>query len=119
MREPVAELLEGYERELLRPAVRRSPERLRELLHAEFREFGASGRVWTLSEILEELASETPGHLLLDEVRARRVGEEAWLLTYRSRREGPEGTRESLRSSLWVRVDDRWQMLFHQGTVVP
>jgi catechol 2,3-dioxygenase-like lactoylglutathione lyase family enzyme len=26
---------------------------------------------------------------------------------------------ESLRSSLWVMRDGRWQMLFHQGTTIP
>lgn len=40
------------ERALLDTDVRLSPERLRELLHPSFMEFGASGTVWTLESVL-------------------------------------------------------------------
>ncbi|PIO97149.1 hypothetical protein [Pleomorphomonas carboxyditropha] len=43
------------------------------------------------------------------------------LVTYRSIRRHPGGGTEktTLRSSSWKLVDGRWQMLFHQGTVIP
>ena len=45
------------------------------------------------------------------------VAEGIALVTYRSERTEPNGeTSEALRSSLWVRRDQRWQMVFHQGT---
>jgi hypothetical protein len=37
------------ERSLLTRPVRSDPDAVRRLLHPEFREFGASGRVWTAS----------------------------------------------------------------------
>jgi hypothetical protein len=41
------------------------------------------------------------------------------LVTYRAgRQHGSEASSEaSLRSSIWKRIDGRWQMLFHQSTV--
>jgi hypothetical protein len=88
--------------------------RLESLLAADFVEFGASGRVWSRSEILEELAGAGERTLTLTEAVCRPLGADAALLTYRI-----PGQRESLRSSLWARRDGRWQMFFHQGTLVP
>jgi hypothetical protein len=38
------------------------------------------------------------------------------LVTYFSRTTDEAGSRAALRSSIWKRDGDRWQMLFHQGT---
>ncbi|WP_370626547.1 DUF4440 domain-containing protein [Streptomyces sp. NBRC 110035] len=46
------------ELKLLDPEVRRSPERVGELLHPEFVEIGASGRVWDRDAIIALLAGE-------------------------------------------------------------
>jgi hypothetical protein len=102
------------ERRLLRLGPTCPRECVEALLAADFSEFGASGRVWTRAAILEEL--EQCGERS-DEVRdviCRRLGDDAALLTYRI-----PAPRESLRSSIWVQRDGRWQMLFHQGTLVP
>src|SRR4051794_30674438 len=52
---PAAEIdrVIGGELALLDPAVRRDPARVRAVLHPEFTEFGASGRVWNRSSIVE------------------------------------------------------------------
>jgi hypothetical protein len=99
---------------LLRPEVRRDPDRLRALLHPDFVEFGASGRVWDRTSIagvtrgVEEAITAT-------DVTPRRLGTDAVLLTYRSQTAG----RQALRSSTWVRADGEWLLLFHQGTPIP
>jgi ribonuclease HI len=51
---------EGVQRELmlLDPAVRADPRKVRELLHPEFLEFGASGRRWDLEAVAEALAAD-------------------------------------------------------------
>jgi hypothetical protein len=84
------------------------------LLAADFVEFGASGRVWDRAAILEELELPRERSFTLTDAACRPLGADAALLTYRI-----PGRRESLRSSLWARRDGRWQMLFHQGTLVP
>jgi hypothetical protein len=59
MRQRYGEAMDGepgrvvaLELELLRPEARSSAERLAELLHPEFTEFGASGRRWQLEDII-------------------------------------------------------------------
>jgi len=46
------------------------------------------------------------------------LSEGVTLVTYRSVKRDPVGGREMqpLRSSIWKLIDDRWQMVFHQGT---
>lgn len=106
------------ERELLRPEVRSQPDRVKALLHPDFREFGASGAVWTAATIAEHLAAHqerTGEPVELEEPTATDLGPDSILLTYRA----AAGRHHSLRSSVWVRHDDSWRMLFHQGTYRP
>lgn len=42
---------------LLDPRTRRSPERVAELLHPDFTEFGASGRAWDRASMLAAIAT--------------------------------------------------------------
>ena len=123
--------LRALEEALLTPALRRDPRRLATLLADDFREFGSSGRIWTKAETLEGLLTETPIQLQLKDFEAKPLAPEAVLVTYRVQRETlaatpvPEGLEDvarpapSLRSSLWVQREGRWQMLFHQGTPAP
>ncbi len=116
--------LRALEEALLTPAVRRDKVPLADLLCEEFREFGSSGRVWTRAEILESLSTEQPVPFRLEAFKATPIAPEAVLLTYRVQREAaspeaPEASArapQSLRSSLWIQREGRWQMLFHQGT---
>jgi len=115
-----AQELEALERSLLTGAVRKDPAAVRALLAEEFREFGASGRTYTREAIVAELWTEPPVDLAMVDFRAEPVSEEIVLVTYRSSRsEAGHAVRVALRSSLWVRREGRWQMVFHQGTVVP
>ena len=104
----------ALERELLTTTCRSSRERVEALLHPEFREHGASGRIWTRQDVLDEL----PAAPAVDGVGvgfdSRDLAPGVLLLTYRI-----EGGRPSTRSSIWVHADGRWQMLFHQGTLIP
>jgi hypothetical protein len=114
------EELEALERALLTGTVRTDAAALDALLAEEFREFGASGRTYTKNEIVEALRVESSVVLALKDFRAERIGEGIVLVTYRSSRsEVGHATRHALRSSIWVRRDGRWQIVFHQGTVVP
>jgi hypothetical protein len=103
---------------LLDPAVRASPARVLALLHPDFLEFGASGQTWDSPGVVAALtqAGSSP-----DEPPARvadlvcdRLAADVWLLTFSVHRQ----ERVSLRSSIWVRDDERgWLLRFHQGTV--
>jgi hypothetical protein len=98
-----AALLRRLEEELLNPEFRRSPDQVGALLSDDFVEFGSSGGVYNKQQVIEALEQEGPGVILV---------------TYRTIQEGgPETTQKSrLRSSIWKLIEDRWQMVFHQGT---
>ncbi|CAI9407255.1 ribonuclease HI family protein [Aestuariimicrobium sp. T2.26MG-19.2B] len=103
----------ALERRLLDPSVRTDPDALAHLLHPEFVEHGASGRVVTRNRALAGLASVglTPRIDLLGvtEYAPGLVGLR-WTLGL--------GHRTSLRFSLWQRTSSGWQVRFHQGTPV-
>jgi len=104
------------EEQLLGADVRRSPAELAALLDDDFVEIGASGRRYDKRGVIAALLAEaTPRRATLTEFAAREVAPDVVLATYRVL---PEGAPASLRCSLWRRRDDRWQLLFHQGTPV-
>jgi len=98
---------------LLRAAVRRDPQRVLELLHPDFAEFGSSGRVWDRLSITAATA-DSPRDIEATGMQARRLGPDAFLVTYTSH----DGARHALRSSTWIREGGQWLLLFHQGTVL-
>ncbi len=119
MSESVRATLLALEEELLSPQVRASEARLNELLADDFVEFGSSGRIYDKPCIIRELgesgfvADFEIGDFCLVMSRA-----DSALVTYRceARSDGGNVIRKSNRSSLWRLVDDRWQLVFHQGT---
>ena len=100
------------ELQLLDPGVRARPELTAELLHDDFTEFGASGRVWDKPSIVAAMAADPGAGAAAQAMRGITLGPDVVLLTYRL--DGVE--RPSLRSSVWVRAEGRWVLLFHQGT---
>jgi hypothetical protein len=116
----VKEKLQQLEQHLLTSTTRHHAAELSSLLAEEFREFGSSGRAFSKAEIISELQSEASVPLSLKSFEAYPVSDHAFLVTFRAVKEVPGlPPAESLRSSLWIYRDGRWQMLFHQGTRVP
>lgn len=119
------ELFQSLEQQLHRPEFRTSHQTVSALLADDFIEFGSSGRVYDKSITVEALAEEavsdnSPVPEVYD-FTVKSISSDAVLVTYRSRRQ-PTATwegRQTLRSSIWKMIDGRWQMLFHQGTVIP
>jgi hypothetical protein len=115
VRTPAVEAAVQGELRLLRPEVRSSPQLLAKLLHPEFREFGASGRYWDRTSIIESLlAGEEPGPrpVVVSRMEGVQLAPDAVHLTFDTESNG----RRAHRSSLWRRTEDGWQMYFHQGT---
>ncbi|MCM5557734.1 DUF4440 domain-containing protein [Pleomorphomonas sp. JP5] len=122
---PDADFFRILEQKLHRPEVRRSPDTVHALLADDFTEFGSSGRVYDKASIIEALVEESIAEAALapdvHDFTARPIASDVVLVTYRSSRHLPGGAaaRVTLRSSIWKLIDGRWQMLFHQGTIVP
>jgi hypothetical protein len=116
----VSETLRELEASLLTTAVRKDRARVSRLLAEEFREFGRSGKVYTKASILSFLNEEEDIRVAMQEFSCQFVSGGVALVTYRSERTEQAGeTVQALRSSLWVWRDERWQMVFHQGTALP
>ena len=114
MRNPFYDL----EERLLREEVRRSPEKVEALLAPDFFEFGRSGAIWTRQQTIDGLTAEPTMDWSVTDFDARALSETVVLVTYRSVRRDPVSGNEwhSLRSSIWLLTDGRWQIAFHQGT---
>jgi hypothetical protein len=111
-------LFRVLEERLAMPGAAESRESLAALLAPGFREFGASGQVHAdVPALLDALLPGTRPRLVFEEFAAVRVAADTVLVTYRSKSApGPGWKPPALRSSLWIKRDGRWQLLFHQGT---
>ena len=117
----ICDQLKSLEQSLLSDAVRKDQAQLSALLAPDFREIGSSGRTFSRAEILEELQAEpTLPHVTLSKFRCSMLSDALALVTYQTARTTPEAAPVvALRSSLWALREERWQILFHQGTRVP
>ncbi|MCW2810994.1 MAG: putative RNase [Friedmanniella sp.] len=103
------------EQALLDPGVRSQPAVVEALLHPDYREFGASGRVWDRDAIVAALAQDPGVSGEAVGFTPVRLGDDVVLLTYEVL-----GEAGSLRSSVWVRgAGPGWRVRFHQGTRTP
>lgn len=109
----MARTLINYEMELVSPPVRANPDRMNELIAEDFEEFGSSGKVITKADVLKA-DGPIPAYALSD-FSVRFLEARAALVKYRA----STSDHSSYRSSIWVNVQNRWQLLHHQSTVVP
>ena len=114
---PIRKLLQELEESLFQPKVR-TADRVAEILADEFVEFGSSGRVFTKAQVIAALQSERPVRVTASLFNVQMFAPHAALVTYRAQRHGNPAV-YSLRSSVWELREGKWQMVFHQGTVVP
>ena len=115
-------LLIALEVGLLDPAVRSSAAQLADLLAADFVEFGSSGETYGKEEMIAQLLGESDKDPSIQrtgqDFEVRWLGEKSALLTYRIIRTDEGKTVKTLRASIWKYYDARWQLIFHQGTVI-
>ncbi len=115
-------LLRKLEERLLQPDVRRSAQNVAYLLADEFIEFGSSGRIFEKQQIIENLQNEPIEPLTrrsITEFNTSVLAAGVVLVTYRIAKYSGDSEEPSysLRSSVWKLIDDRWKMVFHQGTL--
>lgn len=101
------------EKSLLTDRVRSDRAALAGLLHPDFVEVGASGRIWTRGRLLAEIAplETVPEFELLG---TDVLADDLVLVRWRER----AGRQVRLRSSVWQRATGQWRLRFHQGTPV-
>lgn len=109
------------ERQLHKIEVRRDPQRLGELLHADFEEIGRSGRRYGREDVLAEFRENASLPLIHAEDFSLAIPLEGIaLLTYRTAHVDESGNlhRWALRTSIWMHESKGWRVRFHQGTPI-
>ena len=101
------QLLLEYETKLMDPVVRPS-------------EKAARIRIFNKSDALVMMKRHMVPTLAIEEFRVRELSPNVVFVTYRVRSHGFGGApgRVSLRSSVWVERNHKWQVTFHQATLV-
>ena len=112
--------LRQLETELQQPQCRDNARRLDELLHPDFYEVGRSGQTYDRNAIIEHLSAQRSRPIVPWNFSVRVFGAGAALLTYCSahRQPGGELSDQTYRSSIWLKVANGWQLLYHQGTPI-
>jgi hypothetical protein len=103
------------------PAMAATRSAFEDFLAPDFMEAGASGRVYSREEALGAAAASSvldgpsqDGWSTRDEL-LRQLGRDAYVLTYTLE----QRDRITRRATIWERVDGRWRVVHHQGTLVP
>ena len=106
----------------LEASMRRPENRTRavmtKLLAEEFVEFGSSGRTFTKAEVIPLVEGQAPLPMTASDFKVQMLSDSVGFLTYRVVRQG-EPPLETRRSSIWRLRSGVWQLLFHQGTIIP
>lgn len=110
--------IKKLEKSLLSGSVRKSPAKLSELIADEFREIGKSGKVWIKQTLIEELSKEPHTDITINDFNLTLLSENIALVTYTAHYEQKRNvpSSKSIRSSIWKMVDNKWKIVFHQGT---
>jgi hypothetical protein len=96
-------------------AVRAAPEVLLAILDEEFFEIDSTGRVWNAAGVADALfRNPMPHDGEMESVRVVPLSADIQLLTYSS----PSRGAVNWHTSVWVRKDDEWRVVFHQQTRV-
>ena len=116
---PILDELQRREPIFHRPGVARTPGDFEEMLAPDYWEVGASGRRYSAAFILQTLAETPPVDADIAGWHSygfacRRLGPAIFLLTYTLE----QGARRTRRATVWERFEDRWRILYHQGTVI-
>lgn len=106
------------EQRLLSRVVREDAAELALLIADDFIEFGASGGIWNKSDVLEALPQQTFTPRTVSQFTFKQLSEDSALVTYHCHTGAVDQRMpaDNLRSSVWRRHGEQWQMVFHQGT---
>lgn len=115
----IKQQLIALEQLLVQPATRLSAELLNHYLADDFYEIAATGRCFGKADVLERLPTETPPVITQQDFACRVLADGLAQLTYSATIQRPENDipSYSVRSSIWRFDGEKWQMIFHQGTV--
>lgn len=117
----LSKIIYEHECELLKSEVRKSAERISELLAEDFIEFTSSGNVafYEIGEVFQFRDDNTELNWEIKDFNVRELANDCVLAMYKliKHDEIDERKKYSLRSSIWKYYNRQWKMIFHQGTL--
>lgn len=109
--------IKELELKLLNPAVRKSASILSNILSDDFIEFGSSGKTYNKQQTIDALQNEKTVTINISDFKIRSISPDVLLALYTAEKiVSTNYSKNSLRSSLWIKQNDNWQIMFHQGT---
>lgn len=109
-------VIKELELSLLNPSTRQSSEKLNQLLSEDFLEIGQSGVKYNKKDIINYLPLDNhSAKYTIHNFEILKLSEDIILATYLFEEESAE-RKYSLRSSVWKKNNNNWQLTFHQGT---
>jgi len=109
------EKLHELEESLWKSETRFNEEYMRTIMAKDFFEFGRSGKIYSIDEVLSASYQEIGAKLPLKDFAIHEIDEKVVLITYISLVQYDE-IEIGIRSSLWLKNEDGWKLKFHQGT---
>jgi len=106
----------SLEKRFLQNDVRSSTEELSKLLAEDFIEFGSSGCIYNKKQVLNQLPNDGKVEIIPKNFSGSVLSKDTILVTFETYNSTTEVS--ALRSSIWKCIDNRWQILFHQGTKI-
>lgn len=105
------------ELKLLTKECRQSFEVLNSLLSEDFVEIIPTGQTWTKKQIIESLTSgDNQEEYEAFQIQVRNISKNTVMLNYLTKK--PSQIEQQMRTSIWRKEKGKWQMIFHQGTVI-
>lgn len=115
----IKEHLISLEEMLHNPSIRKSVDEVSHLLADDYVEFGSSGTVYNKKDTIEALQKESAGQISAHDFKVNLLTTEVGLVTYTAvKKDDSDSESKSLRSSLWKKKGEKWQIVFHQATKV-
>ena len=109
------------EKDLLKPEIRKSAEKISELLSDDFIEFCSSGSIYHYNkgDVFDNDSNSLEIQWEIKEFTIKQLSNDCILTTFKliKHSELRENMKYSLRSSIWKLFNGTWKMIFHQGTL--
>ncbi|SFD14563.1 DUF4440 domain-containing protein [Clostridium uliginosum] len=119
--ESIEKLILQLENDLLKSEIRKSPQKVNEILADDFIEFTSSGSEYHYKSG-DVFQKQNDNHELFWKIidfKIKQLSDDCILAIYKviKHNEANENKKYSLRSSIWKCYEGKWKMLFHQGTL--
>ncbi|MFH0736866.1 MAG: DUF4440 domain-containing protein [bacterium] len=115
----IKEELLSLENKLVDKKFRKDLAFLRETLADNFLEIGSSGIIYNKTETLAILKEDNNTTTIIEKFNIQHLCDFLYLVIYKTTTTCQFGIKSySKRSSIWKKTGNKWQILFHQGTII-